>query len=130
MTSGSSTPTLSSAGGPDPRPSEAISPGSPSMPTVRQPHPLLLGTVAPSGLHPEGLLIALALTSLKIDEREVARDLFELESNLLASRPGQTILDHQGYASAEFEISSTATSPTSADPQRAAELRSLVAYDH
>ena len=52
---------------------------------------------------PEGLPVTFALTDPKIDEREIARDLFEIESELLASRPGQTILADKGYASAEFE---------------------------
>ena len=52
---------------------------------------------------PEGLPITFALTNPKIDEREVARDLFEVEEQLLISRPGQTILADKGYASAEFE---------------------------
>ncbi len=52
---------------------------------------------------PEGLPVTFALTNPKIDEREIARDLFEIEPDLLASRPGQTILADKGYASAEFE---------------------------
>ena len=51
---------------------------------------------------PAGLPITFALTNPKIDEREVARDLFETAPDLLAARPGQTIAD-KGYASAEFE---------------------------
>ncbi len=52
---------------------------------------------------PAGLPVTFALTNPKIDEREVARDLFETDPNLLAARPGQTILADKGYASAEFE---------------------------
>jgi DDE family transposase len=52
---------------------------------------------------PAGLPITFALTNPKIDEREVARDLFELEPELLARRPGQTVIADKGYASAEFE---------------------------
>jgi hypothetical protein len=52
---------------------------------------------------PAGLPITFALTNPKIDERDVARDLFETELDLLAARPGQTILADKGYASAEFE---------------------------
>jgi hypothetical protein len=52
---------------------------------------------------PVGLPITFALANPKMDEREVARDLFEIEGDLLASRPGQVILADKGYASAEFE---------------------------
>jgi hypothetical protein len=52
---------------------------------------------------PSGLPISFALTNPKVDEREVARDLFEIEPGLLASRRGQTILADKGYASREFE---------------------------
>jgi hypothetical protein len=43
------------------------------------------------------------LTNPKVDEREVARDLFEIEPGLLAGRRGQTIVADKGYASREFE---------------------------
>jgi hypothetical protein len=43
------------------------------------------------------------VTNPKIDEREVARDLFETDLDLLTTRAGQTILADKGYASAEFE---------------------------
>jgi len=52
---------------------------------------------------PAGLPITFALTNPKIDEREVARDLFETEPALLRERQGQTVLADKGYASAEFE---------------------------
>lgn len=52
---------------------------------------------------PSGLPVSFALTNPKIDEREVARDLFEVEPGLLARRAGQTIVADKGYASAEFE---------------------------
>ena len=52
---------------------------------------------------PSGLPISFALTNPKVDEREVARDLFEIEPGLLAGRRGQTILADKGYASREFE---------------------------
>jgi hypothetical protein len=52
---------------------------------------------------PAGLPITFALTNPKIDEREVARDLLETEPDLLARRPGQTLIADKGYASAEFE---------------------------
>lgn len=44
-----------------------------------------------------------ALANPKVDERDVARDLFEVEPDLLGTRVGQTILADKGYASAEFE---------------------------
>ncbi len=50
---------------------------------------------------PSGLPVTFALANPKIDEREVARDLFESEPGLL--RPGQVILADKGYASKEFE---------------------------
>jgi hypothetical protein len=50
---------------------------------------------------PSGLPVTFALANPKIDEREVARDLFESEPALL--RAGQTILADKGYVSAEFE---------------------------
>ena len=52
---------------------------------------------------PSGLPISFALTNPKVDEREVARDLFEIEPGLLAGRWGQTIVADKGYASREFE---------------------------
>ena len=52
---------------------------------------------------PAGLPITYALANPKVDEREVARDLFEIDEDLLANRPGQVILADKGYASAEFE---------------------------
>ena len=50
---------------------------------------------------PAGLPVTFALANPKVDEREVARDLFEAEPGLL--RPGQRILADKGYASKEFE---------------------------
>jgi len=50
---------------------------------------------------PAGLPVTFALANPKIDEREVARDLFEAEPTLL--RPGQRILADKGYRSREFE---------------------------
>ena len=50
-----------------------------------------------------GLPIAFALANPKVDERDVARDLFEIEPELLARRPGQTLMADKGYASREFE---------------------------
>jgi len=52
---------------------------------------------------PAGLPVTFALTNPKVDDREVARDLFEMEPELLARRPGQTVIADKGYASAEFE---------------------------
>lgn len=50
---------------------------------------------------PAGLPVTFALANPKVDEREVARDMFETEPGLL--RPGQVILADKGYASKEFE---------------------------
>jgi Transposase DDE domain len=52
---------------------------------------------------PAGLPVTFALTNPKLDERDVARDLFETEPGLLDHRPGQIIIADKGYASAEFE---------------------------
>jgi len=52
---------------------------------------------------PSGLPIAFALANAKADEREVARDMLEIDAHLLAARPGQKIMGDKGYASGEFE---------------------------
>jgi hypothetical protein len=50
---------------------------------------------------PAGLPVTFALANPKIDEREVARDLFEAEPSLL--RAGQRVLADKGYVSKELE---------------------------
>lgn len=52
---------------------------------------------------PAGLPIAFALANAKVDEREVLRDLFEIEPELLEGRAGQVIFADKGYASRELE---------------------------
>ena len=52
---------------------------------------------------PSGLPITYALANPKVDERDVAIDLFEAEPGLLAGRHGQVIIADKGYASVEFE---------------------------
>jgi hypothetical protein len=52
---------------------------------------------------PAGLPVTFALTSPKADEREVLRDLLEIEPQLLDQRRGQVILADKGYRSAELE---------------------------
>jgi Transposase DDE domain len=52
---------------------------------------------------PAGLPIAFALTNPKLDERDVAIDIFESDPTLLANRDHQKLLGDKGYASAEFE---------------------------
>lgn len=52
---------------------------------------------------PAGLPIAFALANPKLDERDVAIDLFDRQPDLLAGRDGQVIVADKGYASAEFE---------------------------
>jgi hypothetical protein len=52
---------------------------------------------------PSGLPIAFALANPKTDEREVLRDLLEIEPSLLDDRPGQRILADKGYVSGELE---------------------------
>lgn len=52
---------------------------------------------------PAGLPVAFALANPKIDEREIAIDLFDTDPTLLAGRAGQVLMADKGYASAEFE---------------------------
>ena len=52
---------------------------------------------------PAGLPITFAVANPKVDERDVAIDMFEAEPGLLAGRHGQVIIADKGYASAEFE---------------------------
>ena len=52
---------------------------------------------------PAGLPITYAITNPKIDERHVARDMFETDPELLRRRAGQTLIADKGYASAEFD---------------------------
>ena len=52
---------------------------------------------------PAGLPIAFALANPKTDEREVLRDLLELEPDLLDRRPGQVIMADKGYRSGELD---------------------------
>jgi hypothetical protein len=68
---------------------------------------------------PAGLPVTFALANAKADEREIARDLFELEPDLV--RRGQTILADKGYASAEFETFLTERGVTLVRPAKAGE---------
>lgn len=52
---------------------------------------------------PAGLPVTFALASPKIDERDVAIDLFDRDPELLAGRCGQTLVADKGYVSAELE---------------------------
>ncbi len=52
---------------------------------------------------PSGLPISFALANAKTDEREVARDLLDVDPALLAGRKGQTLIADKGYRSKEFE---------------------------
>jgi hypothetical protein len=70
---------------------------------------------------PAGLPVTFALANAKIDEREVARDLFEIEPELI--RPGQVILADKGYASAEFETFLTERGAELIRPAKAKERR-------
>jgi hypothetical protein len=70
---------------------------------------------------PAGLPVTFALAGAKIDEREVARDLFEIEPDLV--HPGQVILADKGYASAEFETFLTERGAELIRPARANEPR-------
>ena len=68
---------------------------------------------------PAGLPVTFALANAKTDEREVARDLFEMEPGLV--RPGQVILADKGYASAEFETFLSERGATLLRPAKAGE---------
>jgi hypothetical protein len=50
-----------------------------------------------------GLPVAFALTGAKTDERQVLLDLLAVEPELLAARPGQTLLADKHYYGREFE---------------------------
>ena len=52
---------------------------------------------------PGGLPITYALAHPKADERDIARDLFDIDPDLMRARPGQILIADRGYASAEFE---------------------------
>jgi hypothetical protein len=68
---------------------------------------------------PAGLPVTFALANAKADEREVTRDLFELEPALV--RPGQVILADKGYASGEFETFLAERGVTLVRPAKAGE---------
>ena len=61
---------------------------------------------------PAGLPITYALTSPKDDERQVARDLFDTDTELLADRRGQILMADKGYRSAEFDAAMAAHGAT------------------
>ncbi|WP_370673321.1 transposase [Streptomyces sp. DvalAA-14] len=50
-----------------------------------------------------GLPVAFALTGAKADERETLLAMFEVESELLADRPGQTLIGDKNYFGRDFE---------------------------
>ncbi len=50
-----------------------------------------------------GLPIAYALTDPKADEREVLMDMFTVEPDLVADRPGQVLIGDKNYFGAQFE---------------------------
>ena len=52
---------------------------------------------------PAGLPITFAVANPKLDERDVAIDMFDHDPSLLADRAGQTLIADKGYVSAEFE---------------------------
>ncbi len=52
---------------------------------------------------PSGLPIAFALSNPKIDEREVARDLLDIDPEVVAAQAGQTLMADKGYRSKDFE---------------------------
>lgn len=50
-----------------------------------------------------GLPVAFALTGAKADERETLLDLLAVEPQLVAERPGQTLIGDKNYFRREFE---------------------------
>ena len=70
---------------------------------------------------PAGLPVTFALANPKTDEREVLRDLLEIEPDLLAQRRGQVILADKGYRSAELETFLAEHGATLIRPQMAGE---------
>jgi hypothetical protein len=70
---------------------------------------------------PAGLPVTFALANPKADEREVARDLFEIEPGLV--RPGQVLMADKGYASAEFETFLAERGVSLIRPSKAGEAR-------
>jgi hypothetical protein len=50
-----------------------------------------------------GLPVAFALTNPKDDEREVLMGMFQVEPDLVANRPGQTVIGDKNYFGREFE---------------------------
>ncbi|GGT40833.1 hypothetical protein GCM10010254_70930 [Streptomyces chromofuscus] len=51
----------------------------------------------------QGLPIAFALTGAKADERETLLDLLAAEPDLIAARPGQTLIGDKNYFGRDFE---------------------------
>lgn len=51
----------------------------------------------------QGLPVAFALTGAKADERETLLDLLDAEPELLATRPGQTLIGDKNYFGRDFE---------------------------
>jgi hypothetical protein len=52
---------------------------------------------------PSGLPIAFAISNPKMDEREIARDLLDIDPSLLAGHAGQILMADKGYRSKEFD---------------------------
>ena len=72
---------------------------------------------------PAGLPITFAVANPKVDERDVAIDMFEAEPGLLADRHGQIVIADKGYASGEFERRLAAHGVELVRPSRANEPR-------
>ncbi|MFF4129753.1 transposase [Microbispora rosea] len=51
----------------------------------------------------QGLPVAFALTGAKVDERETLLDLLDSEPELVAIRPGQTLIGDKTYFGRDFE---------------------------
>ena len=70
---------------------------------LRQPLALLLGLRLPLVCTLHGLPVTFALTGAKADERQVLVDLLAVEPELVAARPGQTLLADKHYYGREFQ---------------------------
>ncbi len=68
-----------------------------------------------------GLPVAFAVTGAKADERQVLLDLLGADADLVAARPGQTLIADKGYYGADFEATLAGAGLTLLRPARAGE---------
>jgi hypothetical protein len=81
-----------------------------------------------------GLPIAFALARAKAGERTTVLEMFNLEPELVAARPGQTLIRDKNYYGHDFEHRLAQLQIRLLRPARKGEaeptMRSLTAYDH